>query len=104
MPQRIQVAECIQQAQLIGRFKQRLAFALSMDINEKLTQAAQGRDRHGLVVDIGEAAAGLVQAPREDDLILIQLAVQRSLYLGAQPGSHELKAPGDAQLGGSIAQ
>src|SRR5262249_33860235 len=101
---RAQVAEGVEQLQLVGGFEQRLVLALAVDVHEDVADLLEGGDGDGLIVDVAVTAAGPVQAPGQDDLAVFQGRADDLLDLLAQVGVDQVEAAGDAQLVGPGAQ
>jgi hypothetical protein len=73
---RIEVAVCVQSAKLIAGLQQKLALALTVNIDQQRAELTQRGDRHRLVVYVRAAPAGAVQAAQQDELVVVKRSLQ----------------------------
>src|SRR5262249_36617860 len=97
----LQVAELGEHLSLVGRLQERGSLWLTVSAHQARADLLEGVEGDGLVVDVGMAAAAAGQAAGEDDLAVLQGAVEDALDLGLYVGIVQLETAGDAQLLGA---
>src|SRR6202041_2171589 len=84
-----------------GGLEERLAFALSVNIDESAAQLTKSADRDGLIVDVGVTATGTRQTTTQQDFVIFEGRIEEALDLGSLFLAGEFKAAGDPQFLGA---
>ena len=96
--ERFEVAEGIEQFELIARLQQRIVLALAVDVDEDFAESAERGEGDRLFVDVRLAAPGAVQLAGEDELAILDGLVEDAFDGGFQVGADEFEHPGDAKF------
>src|SRR5579884_3238380 len=98
LPWFVEITKGIEELELVSRFEQRMTLALAVNIDQDLAKLFERGNRYRMLIDIGVAAAGAVQAPCDDNLGIIEAEPQGLLDGLALGRLCQFEASGDAQL------
>jgi hypothetical protein len=96
-------AECIEQFELISRLKKRVTFALTVDIDQHLSNAFERTDCDGNFVDERGTATRTREPSREDEVVFFDWCLEDFRGEGLLFGPSQVKPAGHAEFIGTRA-
>src|SRR5262245_23501328 len=97
-PEVAELAERVEQLNLVRRLQEGVALPLPVDVDQQLPEPAEQGDRDGGVVDVSLAAPLPLQPAGDDYVIVFQRLLEGAFNALLQVRARQLKEPGDAKL------